>query len=1023
MNPRCEAVLSQAAASMGRSLRSPEIKNIEKNIREMGQVLARKDPESWRKLSREERDSKISEALAKKFEHDAIKANQVKAQSAVADFRTKQELDIRVGHGLTGVKAMQHAIVSIFDAKGRGQSAETRAQVILHNQMQKLYNLFEFDKEGGLYGLLHNEEGWTKFAKEMKGEDTGDARVKALVKQFREINGEFLKEYNRIGGDIANLADWLPQSMDIFRVYGSLSPADWLKSKAEKTKIRQDNFINKSMEHIDREKYLDDSGKPISDAEMRDFLREAWWTLSTGGYAKDKTRKQYASDIANRHKQHRQLHWKSGESHVAMMKEFGAGSMFDQIQSHYESLSRDMAMMEQFGPRALSVIDQRIADAVAIDKKAGTYDQKELAHLERMVDHFSGKSGGVGGNVSVHKFFSDLKSMNVATLLGSILTSQLGDNGTAITVARANGATAAQWGLHKMSFYTDEHRKQFGRSAGLAFDVLIDGATRWGDSMNGSSLPGKFADTMFKITGANKTTSIHRSAVATFHLDYVGGLTKRTSWDELDTKAKEMFEGNGFSKLDWDIYRLAGRDESYGKSGLGMKQIADIPAEKIRALIPDVIKDIESRNADIVNRLDVMNDFDRARIDKRGQKFAEWRGKTQKIMDDYLGTRDKRVGDYDESAGIRIDLLKEKIESAELKAELNSAYMTAGKESAEYVDLGEKIGKSDAKIKEIEKRLKDYQKTAGKESFKKATDIEKRIDSRMAELDEYTTKTEERIAEREKFMASYEASVGGKINQAIEDARNEASSTITGWAIEQANLAVLQPSLYTKTLQGMMYEKGSVLGELGSAFMQFKQFPIAMVTQHFMQRSVGTGGTFNIIKYNLELLALTSIFGGMGLIMGDLAQGKDPREIFEDDGTKRLRDFGLQAMLKGGGLGIFGNILQTDFTGRRAFEQIAGPSFSKAMNLARLGEGAFDPKMNFGKAALDVSKDWTPGQNYLFTRAVYHNYLMASLYELAQPGYAGRMRGLAEKNLGTEYFMGYGVEPRAPNFGNIYQDR
>jgi hypothetical protein len=337
--------------------------------------------------------------------------------------------------------------------------------------------------------------------------------------------------------------------------------------------------------------------------------------------------------------------------------------------------------------------------------------------------------------------------------------------------------------------------------------------------------------------------------------------------------------------------------------------------------------------------------------------------------------------------------------------------------------LGYKKAAAEYRSRALMKRLEDYQKTAGKESFKKATDIEKRIDSRMAELDEYTTKTEERIAEREKFMASYEASVGGKINQAIEDARNEASSTITGWAIEQANLAVLQPSLYTKTLQGMMYEKGSVLGELGSAFMQFKQFPIAMVTQHFMQRSVGTGGTFNIIKYNLELLALTSIFGGMGLIMGDLAQGKDPREIFEDDGTKRLRDFGLQAMLKGGGLGIFGNILQTDFTGRRAFEQIAGPSFSKAMNLARLGEGAFDPKMNFGKAALDVSKDWTPGQNYLFTRAVYHNYLMASLYELAQPGYAGRMRGLAEKNLGTEYFMGYGVEPRAPNFGNIYQDR
>jgi hypothetical protein len=248
---------------------------------------------------------------------------------------------------------------------------------------------------------------------------------------------------------------------------------------------------------------------------------------------------------------------------------------------------------------------------------------------------------------------------------------------------------------------------------------------------------------------------------------------------------------------------------------------------------------------------------------------------------------------------------------------------------------------------------------------------------------------------------------------------------LTGMALEEAQMAVLQPGLRSKV--AFQYEKGTAVGEIGSAVFHFKMFAWAFFRQHLMERPSMNEGLVNQNKYRLSLLAMTSVLGGLGLLMGDIATGRDPREVYDPENPmKSLGKFGFEAVMKGGGLGILGDLIKTDWEGRDPIEQIAGPTSAKLHSVGKLGQEIYqaasgEENTQVARRFIDTGKQFLPFQNLIWTRAAFNNYLMSELNEMAQPGYQARMRGLAEKNYKSEYFMGMGSETRAPNFGNMAQ--
>jgi hypothetical protein len=826
MNPRCEAAVTDAAAKLGRAITQGEMRGIEQKVRDTMKQLAIKDRAAFASMTPAQRLEETGKLLAEQLKHDAIKKAQRAELQILAEHKANLTLDVMVGKGHSAFGSIIRMFAFNADNRGNIQSLEKRAQTIAMGYSEQLRSLFDLGREGTLGGLFTNREGIDAVVRESLGENTGNAKARQAAQAIKTVTDSILDQVNALGGDIGKLKGWLPQKMDMFRVWGPTFVMEGGIPKRLDYFQRRDRWVNDAMQHIDRSKYPDLDGNLLDDVKMREFLNESYQTLVSDGASKNASMKEFASTIANRNRNHRVLHWKNADSYLAMMDKYGAGSLLDQINSHISSMSRDMVLMETFGPNSLHTLSKMMDRAVKIDSASGKYGLgEEQAKAQTIVRYFTGNSSNEE-SMAMRKFFRTLHNVNISTLLGSILSSQLADNGTAIATARVLNLSVKQWGLHKMGFYGSREMKGFAQSSGVAFDMALERTLEWADDMNSNGFWGKMAATTMKLSGSSFFTQMHRTAFATFVLDQIGQKTRQFDWNTLSAEDRALLEGKGFTETDWKILKLAEVDTSYGGTGLGSVQVGAVDLREVKNL---------------------------------------------------LGT--------------------------------NST-------------------------------------------------------------------------------------------QKAEAARREASLKLTGMAIEESEMAVLQPGMLAKV------EMDRFLGgsSIGKALLQFKSFPWAYLRQHMMQRASMNDGLANKFLYNAQLIGMTSVLGGLGLWMNDIAQGREPSEI--------NAKFGLKAMIKGGGLSFAGDILATDWEGRDPLESITGPTLGKMVTLGKMGQevvqaglGQDDTKV--AKRFLDTAKAFTPMQNLLWTRGVLHNVILDDLNEYASPGYKARMRNLAEKNYKSNYWLGY----------------
>lgn len=257
--------------------------------------------------------------------------------------------------------------------------------------------------------------------------------------------------------------------------------------------------------------------------------------------------------------------------------------------------------------------------------------------------------------------------------------------------------------------------------------------------------------------------------------------------------------------------------------------------------------------------------------------------------------------------------------------------------------------------------------------------------------------------------------------------KREARLRLIGATVEEVNMAVLTPSLETLyDIRGKI-QRGTVGGVIAETFLQFKTFPWAMVRQH-LHRGLSEQKTYNKVAYTATLMTTLTIFGALGLAAQDLAMGRDPRKIFDADDPTRVLKFGSQAIMKGGGLGIYGDLLFADVNsyGRGIAEVLGGPGVGFATSLWKITQGNVGQAIE-GKATniegemVKLFKDSVPFQNLWYTRAVTDRLIFNQLQEAANPGYARRVRKAVRNNYGSEFWWQPDefTPERAPNLGNV----
>jgi hypothetical protein len=239
--------------------------------------------------------------------------------------------------------------------------------------------------------------------------------------------------------------------------------------------------------------------------------------------------------------------------------------------------------------------------------------------------------------------------------------------------------------------------------------------------------------------------------------------------------------------------------------------------------------------------------------------------------------------------------------------------------------------------------------------------------------------------------------------------------------IQERRFAVLEPDSRSRALTTGGQAQGTFLGELNRNIAMFKSFSITMAATHMMRiASQDTWG--EMAKLGLPFVLTHFMVGAAAMQAKNLFYGKDPQAM---DTPK----FWVQALAQGGGLGVYGDMLNSAFTksGTSFQAEAGGPIAGLAEDVRRLTSAqarkAYEGKdTTFGSELIRVGKRYTPGTFY--TKLAVDRLLWDNLQTLADPDYRGSFRRMEEtlrKDTGQQMWWqpGENTPTRAPNPGAV----
>lgn len=266
--------------------------------------------------------------------------------------------------------------------------------------------------------------------------------------------------------------------------------------------------------------------------------------------------------------------------------------------------------------------------------------------------------------------------------------------------------------------------------------------------------------------------------------------------------------------------------------------------------------------------------------------------------------------------------------------------------------------------------------------------------------------------------------------RASGDARaGEVVAKVLGLITDESEYAVINPDLATKALSsGGGTARGTVRGELARSVMQFKSFPIAMISRHWRrmldapQGLDGAPALANKLMYGAAMMTSLTALGAIAFQNKQIVQGKDPIDM-------TTGKFWMRAMAQSGGLGIVGDFLLTDPSQNpgdataNAIKNVAGPTVGSVFDIGyKLGveniyEAANGKDTHFVAEGIRTARSHLPYVNLWYAKAALDHAGLHALQENLSPGYLGRMQRRAKKDWDQDYWWrpGTGAPERGPD--------
>lgn len=220
---------------------------------------------------------------------------------------------------------------------------------------------------------------------------------------------------------------------------------------------------------------------------------------------------------------------------------------------------------------------------------------------------------------------------------------------------------------------------------------------------------------------------------------------------------------------------------------------------------------------------------------------------------------------------------------------------------------------------------------------------------------------------------------------------------LVGYLVDRTNVGVITPGLREERILKAGTQAGTPMGSFMSLMMQFKSFPVSIITKVWGREVYGHG------KADIQGLALmtlmSGVFGYMAMTAKDALKNKTPRD------PAKLETI-YAALAQGGGLGILGDVLLQDGAGfGKSFAGIAGgPTLSRVDDIFKLYSAAARGEFS-GAQALRTGISYIPGQNLFYVRPALDQILLLQMQEMISPGYLNRVETNMKKVYGQEFLI------------------
>jgi len=563
----CIQAVSQA---IGRNITTSEADGIEKTILGNMARIARADPAAWRSMSIADRYAVAAQDAAKQLVADAqVKANRL-ALNIAARAKVEQRFKAQVNAGLSGANAAER-ILNQVDTYIKGVSKES-----FSNMMDAIDAA-----DPKLFGLMENPEANARFIRELFGESTGDELAVKGVKAWNEVSDQMRERFNRSGGDIGKLDyGYIPQP----------------HNQASVLKAGVDEWVDFISPKLDRSRYVDAAGNPMSDVDFTDFLTRAWQTIATGGINKlDPDKVSFGSSFANKGSQSREIHFKDADSWLEYQDQFGKGTMFDAMQSHVNGLARNIGIVEQFGPNPQATFDMLNTLAVKTDGKVSSVGIAG-ADLQSLYNVLTG-ANNIAVNPQIADINQGIRNLTVAGKLQGTVLSSVTDIPTLIATAKYNKLPIFDTMANVIKSFGSDY-KDYANGVGLQADSVISDMSRFFDGHMSQGITSRLASGTMKVSLLNAwTDSLKRG----FQISMQGatGKLSRKAWNDIDVTDRQRLEFQGVTPDVFSTWNKATPENWRGSLML--------TPDSIRA-IPDDVATIQQKDEAVARLLGFIQD-------------------------------------------------------------------------------------------------------------------------------------------------------------------------------------------------------------------------------------------------------------------------------------------------------------------------------------------------------------------------------------------------------------------------------